>query len=45
MSISSWRQHYEKRGIDTPTAIECIKPGYRIVIGSACGAPQPLIHF
>lgn len=44
MSISTWRQHYEKRVIDARTAIDHIKPGFRIVIGSACGAPQALIR-
>lgn len=44
MSISNWRQHYEKRVVDARTAISNIKPGHRIVIGSACGAPQALIR-
>jgi acyl-CoA hydrolase/GNAT superfamily N-acetyltransferase len=44
VSISNWRQHYEKRVVDARTAISNIKPGHRIVIGSACGAPQALIR-
>ena len=44
MSISNWRQHYEKRVVDARTALSHIKPGHRIVIGSACGAPQALIR-
>jgi acyl-CoA hydrolase/GNAT superfamily N-acetyltransferase len=44
VSISNWRQHYEKRVVDARSAISNIKPGHRIVIGSACGAPQALIR-
>jgi acyl-CoA hydrolase/GNAT superfamily N-acetyltransferase len=42
--FSTWRQHYQKRVVDARTAIDNIKPGHRIVIGSACGAPQALIR-
>ena len=44
MLFSTWRQHYQKRVVDARTAIDNIKPGHRIVIGSACGAPQALIR-
>jgi len=34
--FSTWRQHYQKRVVEARTAIDNIKPGHRIVIGSAC---------
>jgi acyl-CoA hydrolase/GNAT superfamily N-acetyltransferase len=43
MPKPNWRERYGKKIVEPERAFRVIKPGFRIAIGSACGAPQALI--
>jgi len=39
-----WADHYPQKVCPAATALESIRPGQRIFIGSACGEPQELVR-
>ena len=39
-----WADNYIEKGCSIQEAIQLIKPGQRVFIGSSCGAPQSLVR-
>lgn len=41
---SEWKTHFKNKLVTAPQAIQRIKPGDRVFVGSACGEPQELVR-
>ena len=44
MSSADWRERYKDKLVGATEALKALKPGHRLFIGSACGAPQQLVQ-